>query len=134
MSQSKDGVSQHERRDHNIKKTRKRSPCDECDETFLNSSDRDKHVKTLHGSKRNKFSKDERRRNGFCRYWNYSKCSNENCKYLHEEAPYCRYQERCLNKHRCQFFHEESSMRDSAPFLGFPPSQAQRRRQQNHQY
>ena len=148
VSQSKNGILQHEKDDHNIKKTRKKFNCIKCDETFVALSDCETHMETSHatnksnrGFHRRTFSAEERRRNGFCCFWNQSECSfGESCRFLHQEAPYCRFQERCRDKQSCRFFHEEfskASSSPSAPFLGtgFPPPQARwKGRQHNQQH
>ena len=57
---------------------------------------------------RQKFTQEERKRNGFCRFWNHSECSfGEFCRFVHEEAPHCRFQDQCRAKPMCQYFHEE---------------------------
>ena len=50
----------------------------------------------------------ERKRNGFCSYWNRGTCSfGDFCRNLHEEIPYCRFDRSCRNEH-CEYFHSET--------------------------
>ena len=59
------------------------------------------HYKTQkkRGFLKQTFTYEEQKRNGFCRFWNNSECFYGNqCKFLHEEAPYCRFQEQCSEK------------------------------------
>ena len=55
--------------------------------------------------RRHYYSIDERRKNGFCRNWNNDICYYKSCKFLHEESPECRYQDRCRNISKCRFFN-----------------------------
>ena len=66
------------------------------------------------------YSYEERKQNGFSRFWNHTRCKfYDNCKYLHEEAPHCQYGKNCRNKPVCQFYHEEMSQHSQASsFLG----------------
>ena len=80
------------------------------------------------------YADEERRNNGFCRLWNNGICSFEFCKFLHEESPHCRYQERCRDPSSCRFFHQKpQSARRSFQYKeeDFPPFQSrnQNRRQ-----
>ena len=119
VNETQEGISQHERGFHKIMNY----SCSVCDKTFKLKSEIQEHTKTNHldqGRKKRVFSMEEKKRNGFCRFWNHSTCKfQENCKFLHEEAPHCRFQDRCRAKPLCQFFHEELSQNR---FLGLWPS------------
>ena len=68
------------------------------------------------------FSREERKVNGFCLYWNKGSCHYEEfCRFLHEESPLCYFQEKCRRIESCRYFHEASS------FLGQRSSAGQRR-------
>ena len=68
-----------------------------------------------------------RRDNGFCRNWNRSySCSFENnCKFLHEDAPVCYFGDRCRRKTSCRYFHEELFSYQNKSFLGQGQNQGQ---------
>ena len=131
-------IGEHEKKDHNIKKTRKSFNCETCANVYRSETDLNKHTEEVHTPKRarigsrQKFTYEERKRNGFCRFWNHTECLyGEECKFLHEEAPYCRFKDQCRTKPRCQFFHAEnvsngnsSSAGNSSSFLGPRPFQA----------
>ena len=79
------------------------------------------------------YSNQERSTNGFCRYWNNSSCRfQETCKFLHEQSPYCRFQDRCRNIAMCQYFHEQSKKSQGFQYReeDFPPFQNNPRRSQ----
>ena len=130
-SHTKAEVSEHETKEHKIKKTRKIFSCEKCDSIFRTTTALDSHMEEYHSTKssnpgfKHLFTDEERRQNGFCRFWNHSVCKFENCKFLHEEAPHCRFQERCRAKPMCQYFHSEyaSSGNQSSSFLGYQPFQ-----------
>ena len=141
VSHTKDNIEHHERVDHKITKTRGKYSCDDCEKVFLTSNDKVRYVEITHyktqenrGFLKRSLSYEERKRNGFCRFWNNSECFyGYQCKFLHEEAPYCRFQEQCKEKQRCRFYHEKHSHSISSSnhpasvspsFLGFPPGQA----------
>ena len=101
-------ISVHEKNDHNIKKGRKTHKCERCANVYRSQTDLKKHEDEAHvprtsrsGSKKT-FSHEEKKRNGFCRFWNHAKCRFEEneCMFLHEEAPHCRFQDRCRDKFR----------------------------------
>ena len=83
--------------------------CDKCrfetrDEGILKNH-AETHIKSTRRTRI--YTKEEQRVNGFCLYWNRGFCHNEElCAFLHEESPYCYYQERCNKQERCRFFHE----------------------------
>jgi hypothetical protein len=115
--------------------------CESCANVYKSEMDLNKHSEEVHMPKRNimsfrqKFSQEERKRNVFCRFWDHAECHfGDECKFLHEEAPHCRFKEQCRAKPRCQSFHVEyassgnlSSSGNSSPsssFLGYRPFQA----------
>ena len=136
-------IGEHEKKDHNIKKTRKSFNCETCANVYRSETDLNKHTEEVHTPKRarigsrQKFTYEERKRNGFCRFWNHTECLyGEECKFVHEEAPYCRFKDQCRTNPRCQFFHAEnvsngnsSSAGNSSSFLGPRPYQARRKGQ-----
>ena len=103
-----------------------------------------KHKEEVHnqagaraGVRKNNFSHEEKKINGFCRFWNHTKCLlGKECAFLHEAAPYCRFDQECRAKSKCQYFHEEnvSSGNHSLPssssssFLGHRQFPARSRR------
>ena len=54
--------------------------------------------------------------NGTCIFWNkgYCKFSEENCRYVHQEIAYCKFQEQCA-RNDCRFYHHAGS--GKFPFL-----------------
>ena len=97
VTHSKANISEHERKDHNITKNKKTYKCQKCENIYRYETDLVSHIEEAHSPKpfrattRQGFSYDERRKNGFCRFWNHTECSfGERCKFLHEEAPHCR--------------------------------------------
>ena len=129
----KSDISDHEKKDHNIQKARKIHSCQTCENVFRSASELQKHMEVEHGPEqsrsgfRKQFTYEEKRRNGFCRFWNHAACNfgDQNCKFMHEEAPHCKFQERCRAKPMCQYFHEEySSTAKSSSFLGYPKLQS----------
>ena len=125
-------ISEHEKNEHNIKKARKMLNCDKCANVYRSVSDLKNHVDDAHRQKsprsmmRNKFSFQEKKRNGFCRFWNNAECkfNAEDCRFIHEKAPHCLYQDRCI-KPRCQFFHTDASVSgNSRSLLGDRPQQS----------
>ena len=64
------------------------------------------------------YSLEERKKNGYCIYWNGGLCKYEElCKYSHVESPNCYFQENCRRKlNGCKFFHRD--MMHDASFLG----------------
>ena len=116
VHRSKEGITKHEKEDHKIQK--KKLNCNKCDNTYKSTSDLNRHLETSHSQRktnigdqrrtdqRRTFSAGERKRNGICRFWNNSQCTfGESCTFFHQEAPFCRFQESCRDKYRCQFFH-----------------------------
>ena len=68
-------------------------------------------------NERENVSLKERKENGVCIYWNRGKCDyGKLCRFSHEDAPECRFQERCFRKSSCRFSHSENYQRRS--FLG----------------
>ena len=129
----KSDISDHEKKDHNIQKARKIHSCQTCENVFRSASELQKHMEVEHGPEqsrsgfRKQFTYEEKRRNGFCRFWNHAACNfgDQNCKFMHEEAPHCKFQERCRAKPMCKYFHEEySSTAKSSSFLGYPTLQS----------
>jgi hypothetical protein len=63
-----------------------------------------------------------------CYFFNYGTCKyGDNCEYVHDEIPPCKYQERC-NNNSCSFFHEvnrKSRNRRSAPRANLQQNQRQ---------
>ena len=75
------------------------------------------------------YSDDVRRKNGYCRLWNNSFCRFDFCKFLHEESPFCRYQDRCRNPSTCRFFHQKPQVPQKEfqyKEADFPPFQQQK--------
>ena len=63
------------------------------------------------------FSDEERKMNGRCFQWNFSKCRYlDECKFSHEEIPTCHYDGRCT-RDDCRFFHTKPKTDISNPFL-----------------
>ena len=62
-------------------------------------SNQNSHGKTIHKNSNTK---------RFCHFFNNSTCSyNERCKFLHEKAPFCKYDGRC-DREKCMFQHRKS--------------------------
>ena len=60
-----------------------------------------------------RYSHQERTNNGYCIHWNRQGCNHgEFCRFLHQEAPECRYQENCFRKSSCKFLHYDQSFLD----------------------
>jgi hypothetical protein len=115
---SKDKLREHEKGFHKVTNYK----CIQCDKSFTSSDDLKEHLDTTHRTNKKIFSYEERKRNGFCRFWNHSNCSFEkHCRFLHEEAPHCRFQDSCRAKQQCQFYHED--LHQQNPFLGQNMSQ-----------
>jgi DNA-directed RNA polymerase subunit RPC12/RpoP len=108
--------------DKHIQTSHKKKPevvCEHCESKFSSLDNLNKHLSYRHriypqkdipqsSSKWSRtYSYSERSSNGFCRYWNNSRCQfQDQCKFLHEEAPFCRFQEKCNRIKTCHFFHE----------------------------
>ena len=117
---------------NNIQKGRKMYKCQKCTNIYRSQTDLNKHKDEVHTPRtsksgfKKKFSHEEKKRNGFCRFWNHAKCrfEEDQCMFMHEEAPHCRFQNRCSEKLRCQFFHADLAINGNpSSFLGFPPLQ-----------
>ena len=70
VTETQEGISQHERGFHKIMNY----SCSVCDKTFKLKSEIQEHTKTNHldqGRKKRVFSMEEKKRNGFCRFWNH---------------------------------------------------------------
>ena len=122
----KGDISEHEKNEHNMTKARKMHNCKKCENVYRSVSDLKNHENEVHSQEssrsmlQNKFSYEQKKRNGFCRFWNHAQCrfKEEDCKFLHKEAPFCHYQDQCREP-RCQFFHEEGALPGSSrSFLG----------------
>ena len=118
-TETKNKLSDHVKDFHKIKSFN----CPKCHKSFNNHDDLKKHDTNEHGQKEHSspskktFTQHERRANGFCSFWNHSTCRfGEFCRFAHEEAPPCRYQDSCRSKPRCQFYHEEQHKKNT--FLG----------------
>ena len=96
--------------------------CIQCDISFKTSEDLKYHLDETHkpqksAPSRKVYSHQEKKQNGYCRFWNHYNCTFEkHCKFLHDEAPHCRFQDRCRAKPMCQFYHEE--LHQQSHFLG----------------
>ena len=87
--------------------------CSKCNIFFPNQESLTTHSK-LHQKFRYEYTQEERSRNGYCSFWNNSVCNfGEQCKFMHENAPYCRFQINCYRKN-CPFYHEQT---ESSNFL-----------------
>ena len=55
------------------------------------------------------YSPEERKKNGFCIYWNRGFCVNEDrCRFLHAESPNCHFQDNCNRKFNgCTYFRRD---------------------------
>ena len=104
--------------------------CDFCAYSSTNAVDLEKHLNlrhqifkdsssgrnqefeqsSRHGERRGPHPYEERKKNGFCRDWNNSKCSFEFCKFLHENSPACLFQDSCKHFPTCRFFSQEASL------------------------
>ena len=100
-------MCEHKERVH----TRYKRSCDPCSKTFDSREELENHEVSAHHQssqmlQRKIPSREEIMFNGFCKWWNNGFCRNGiYCTFQHEEAPYCRYQERCSNN-SCQYYHE----------------------------
>ena len=83
-------VNEHERE--------KLYECDKCTYDSIIKGLFDAHVKSHHAEKSNiNYSR--------CIYWNQGYCRyGFECKFIHEEIPECKFQERCQN-FQCPYFH-----------------------------
>ena len=80
---------------------------------------RNEGQQTKNLSRRQIFTRVERSDNGFCVHWNNGSCEfGEFCRYIHEDSPFCYFQEKCNRKGSCRFFHAEQSFlaQRSAPW------------------
>ena len=136
---SKESICEHEKEFHKILNYN----CKSCEKTFKFQSELEVHMKAIHRVEnanpvKKQYSYAERKQNGFCRFWNHSTCKFfENCKFLHEEAPHCQYQERCRYKPLCQYYHEEMSQNvQGSSFLeqGWTKVNRSKRSQRNPMY
>ena len=98
-------------------------PCEFCRYKAYNQDALVKHLEEKHKIFKNKVenvenkertkssptnSAEERKRNGFCSFWNNGFCKYfERCRFSHEEIPLCHFQERCNRKETCSFFHRQ---------------------------
>ena len=115
--------------------------CDECNLKFSVLDNVRKHMANRHGtspgqnnqntnSQARQFTHSGRPETRFCKYWNNSSCFSDNCKFLHEEAPPCKFQQSCRNIRNCVFFHEKQSQGFQYREEDFPPFQNSRERRQ----
>ena len=103
-----------------------RYKCDLCQYTANSSDDFKNHLRFRHDKIISRNGKQRiphennhdniKKSRKLCIYWNRGHCrySDENCHYVHEEIPACKYQERCY-KHDCKFFHHQQT--GKFPFL-----------------
>ena len=99
--------------------------CNQCTYKSSTEPDLEKHKSVEHKESQFRNDKDRDVRSNsnsfekkrFCNYWNYSSCDfGDNCKYLHEEIPSCRFQEKC-NKENCYFFsRSQQKIQKTEPF------------------
>ena len=86
-------------------------------------------------SSSNFHSTEERKRNGFCSFWNNGFCKyEEKCRFAHEEIPFCHFQERCNRKETCKFFHKQPQRHRSIQQRSHQQYQSQGQKYQNQQY
>ena len=125
VNEVQEEISEHEKEFHKIKNFN----CSVCEKTFKFSNELKQHSSEAHGrASRKTYSYEDRRSNGYCRFWNHSTCKfGQFCKFVHDEAPHCKFQDRCRAKPACQYFHEELSQQSSSPssssFLGHRTNQ-----------
>ena len=113
--------------EHNKKGIETCLPCELCDYKAKTSQNFKEHIEKAHGVKINKnvrfeevTNKDIKSKSGYCIYWNRGHCNfqDRKCRFIHQNIPACRYQERC-SKPECKFFHDPSL--GKFPFLGMRP-------------
>ena len=109
-------------------------PCELCDYKAKSASNFKEHIEVAHGIKLNGalkqrtergntarvegfgmandsfntvFHKDNRKKKGFCVWWNRGHCHYDDNTffYEHKNIPACRFQERC-SRSDCKFYHE----------------------------
>ena len=103
-------LSYHERTVH-VENTH---ACLKCNIRFPSQESYNRHYEN-HQAMRRVYTHEERVHNGYCSFWNNTNCNfGDQCKFLHENAPFCRFQSRCYRK-KCPFYHEEG--RSSSSFL-----------------
>ena len=79
--------------------------CSRCDISFTDMNSLNSHM-TKHDQERRVFSYSERKTKGFCSFWNNGNCRfGESCMYLHENAPFCRFQSDCRRVNCCFFMN-----------------------------
>ena len=140
------GPSQYENAYY--KKRRETVQCEECDYRTPFVANLGIHKEQVHGENtwqfqgrgrqegRSKaqfkvYNYQERKANGFCRSWNRGHCHfDQNCKFLHEDAPECYYGDRCSRKTVCRYFHADLFHQAQDSFLG----QGQQFQGQSNQY
>ena len=105
--------------------------CEVCGKKEKNQTEMDQHIQSKHvkemfnhfvkrnerrpspGEAKQKFSQQERKLNGYCVYWNRHGCYHgDSCRFLHEEAPECKFQDNCFRKSTCKFYHHDQSFLD----------------------
>ena len=123
-------INDHEKEFHKVMTY----TCNVCEKTLKSSAELKEHGNAEHkGPTKTAHSYEVRKRNGFCRFWNHARCTFDKfCKYLHENAPHCRYGVGCRAKPMCQFYHVELSQQQQFQSDQYEDDQFTHQTPQNH--
>ena len=103
--ESETDMTEHQTKEHSNEQL---FECDKCQFDTIIEVNFDAHMKRHQ-------KENARNSNKICIYWNNGFCHNgEECAYIHEEIPECKFQDRCKNN-RCSYFHNDKSWNN---FLG----------------